>query len=129
MDKPRSKQTAHDRVKNADNRGDVFIKTAYWTPEIEDAFDLWYKARGQVDCANLLDDHLGSGVAVSFKEMNGSICCTLAHQPSKEANLPYLLTGWSNDALDALMVAMYKLEVQLEGVWEAPPERPPSRRH
>jgi len=129
MVKTTDRPKAYDRVKNANNNGDVFIKTAYWTPDIEDAFDEWVKGRLPVDCAGLLDDHLGSGVSVSFKAMNGSICCTLAHQASREANLPYLLTGWSDDATDALLVAMYKLEVQLNGIWQAPPERPPSRRH
>lgn len=129
MPKPRDNFNAHDRVKNADNRADVFIKTAYWTPDVEDAFESWAQGRSSDNFEDLLDGFLGSGVAVSFKEMNGSICCTLAHQPSKDANLPYLLTGWSDNASDALYVAMFKLEVELKGIWEAPPARPPSRRH
>jgi len=129
MDKPRAKTPAYDRVKNANNNGDVFIKTAYWTPEVEDDFESWAEKRGSADLASILDDFLGSSVAVSFKALNGSICATLAHQPSKDASLPYLLTGWSDTALDALFVAMFKLEVELQGVWEAPPSRPPSRRH
>jgi len=127
--KPVDKKPAYDRVKNANNNGDVFIKTAYWTPAVEDAFEAWAKTRVSDDFEDLLDGFLGSGVAVSFKHLNGSICCTLAHQDSKDANLPYLLTGWSDNASDALYVAIYKLEVELKGIWEAPPERPASRRH
>ena len=123
-----ARQQAYDRVKNTDNRADVFIKTAYWTPEVEDHFEAWLKAGGKEDLSDLLDGFLGSGVAVSFKSLDGSICCTLAHQASREANLPYLLTGWSDNADDALAVAAYKLEVQLNGIWEAPPAPKVSRR-
>lgn len=123
-----AKQGAYDRVKNADNRADVFIKTSYWTPEVEDHFESWLKTSGKDDLSDLLDGFLGSDVAVSFKRLEGSICCTLAHQPSREANMPYLLTGWSDNAQDALAVACYKLEIQLKGIWEAPPAPKPSRR-
>jgi len=128
MDKQKPKAAAYDRVKNANNNGDVFIKTAYWTPDVEDQFEAWAKTRAADDFENLLDGFLGSDVAVSFKSLNGSICCTLAHQPSREANMPYLLTGWSDNASDAMYVAIFKLEVELKGIWEAPPARPPSRR-
>lgn len=120
---------AYDRVKNADNRSDVFIKTPYWTPDVEDSFEGWATAQGETCMASLLDSLLGHGVAVSFKEMNGSICCTLANQASKEADLPYLLTGWSDGAHDALFVALFKLEVQLKGVWQELEQPKPSRRH
>ena len=129
MDKPKVKQTAHDRVKNADNRSDVFIQTPYWTVATEDAFEQWVQSQEPDSVEDLLDGFLGEGVAVSFKSMNGSICCTLAHQASKDANLPYLLTGWSSNAGDALAVAMYKLAVMLKGVWEAPPAERVPRRH
>lgn len=128
MDKPKNRPNAYDRVKNTDNRADVFIKTAYWTPEVEDDFEAWLKAGNKDDLQDLLDGFLGSDVAVSFKRLDGSICCTLAHQASREANLPYLLTGWSDNSQDALAVAMYKLEVQLKGIWEAPPAPRPTRR-
>lgn len=128
MDKTKEKPKAYDRVKNANNNGDVFIKTPYWTPEIEDSFEAWVSGRSQDNFEDLLDAFLGSDVAVSFKTLNGSVCATLAHQPSREANLPYLLTGWSDNASDALYVAMFKLEEQLKGIWEAPPPPRPMRR-
>ena len=107
----------------------MFIKTPYWTVEVEDAFEAWASARSETCLAKLLDAFLGADVAVSFKTLNGSICCTLANQASREAKLPYLLTGWSDNAEDAIFVAMYKLEVLLKGVWEAPsPDRLPRRR-
>lgn len=129
MDKPKAKQTAHDRVKNADNRSDVFIQTPYWTVATEDSFESWCQGQDSDSLEVLLDRFLGTAVAVSFKALNGSICCTLANQDNKEANLPYLLTGWSNGCADALAVAMYKLEVMLKGVWEAPPSERVPRRH
>ena len=112
---------AYDRVKNADNRADVFIKTPHWTNAVEDGFEAWCKAGPPEDLATLLDRLLGEGVAVSFKALDGSICCTLAHQASREANLPYLLTGWSDGCETAVAVALYKLAVMMQGVWEAPP--------
>lgn len=128
MDKPKDKPRAYDRVKNANNAGDVFIKTEYWTNEVEDHFEAWKTNCGTHTVEELLNLFLESEVAVSFKALDGSICCTLGHQPSKEANLPYLLTGWSDNASDALAVAQFKLEVMMKGIWEAPPVRPAPRR-
>jgi hypothetical protein len=119
---------AYDRVKQANNQSDNFIKTPYWTNEVEDAFEEWYKKQPAVDLARSVADYLDCEVAISFKQMGGSICCTLAHQPSKEAQLPYLLTGWSDHPEDALAVAGYKLDVMLGGVWQEPPARPAPRR-
>jgi len=119
----------YDRVRNADNRSDVFIKTPYWTPEVETKFESWREVNPPGCVDGLVDFFLKGDVAVSFKMLNGSTCCTLAHQPSKDHDLPYLLTGWSDNAADALSVAQYKLEIMLSGVWEAPPEQKPSRRH
>lgn len=120
---------AYDRVKNADNRADMFIKTPYWTVAVEDDFENWCTKQASDTVEGLLDGLLGSGVAVSFKELNGSICATLAHQASKEAGLPYLLTGWSEHCGDALAVALYKVDVMLKGIWEAPPPERPLKRH
>jgi len=119
---------AYDRVKNANNAGDVFIKTPPWTNEVEDAFEKW-KAKGvRSTLAELVSLQLESEVAVSFKSLEGSICCTLAHQPSREGNMPYLLTGWSDDPSEALAVALYKLEVVMQGIWEQPKLPPAPRR-
>jgi len=119
---------AYDRVKNANNAGDVFIKTPPWTNEVEDAFEKW-KAKGvRNTLAELVSLQLESEVAVSFKSLEGSICCTLAHQPSREGNMPYLLTGWSDDPSEALAVALYKLEVVMQGIWEQPKLPPAPRR-
>lgn len=119
---------AYDRVKNANNAGDVFIKTEYWTNEVEDQFETWKTSNGKNTVEELLSLFLESEVAVSFKALEGSICCTLAHQPSREAGMPYLLTGWSDNPGEALAVAQFKLEVFMKGIWEAPPVRPAPRR-
>ena|SRR5215472_4015729 len=112
---------AYDRVKNANNANDNFIKTPHWTNDVEDRFESWCKQGPPEDLATLLDRLLREDVAVSFKHFDGSICCTLAHQASREANLPYLLTGWSDGCETALAVALFKLAVMMKGVWEAPP--------
>lgn len=119
---------AYDRVKNASTAADVFIKTEPWTNEVETAFETWAGGRPPLNLEQHVMAQLNQEVAVSFKALEGSICCTLAHQPSRAASIPYLLTGWSNNPLDALLVALYKLEVMMNGVWEAPPARPAPRR-
>jgi len=119
---------AYDRVRNANNAGDVFIKTEYWTNEVEDRFAAWLAKSGQNTLEELCALFLESEVGISFKSMEGSVCCTLAHQPSREANLPYLLTGWSDGPFEALKVAQFKLEVLMNGIWEAPAVRPAPRR-
>jgi len=118
---------AYDRVKNANQTADLFLKTPPWTNEVEDAFEAWKAAGDRKSLAMLVAELLGAEVAVSFKEMDGSICCTLAHQPSRVASMPYLLTGWSDDPDEALAVALYKLEVVLNGIW-AQPKLPPAPR-
>lgn len=128
MDKTKDRPKAYDRVKNANNSGDVFIKTEYWTNEVEDGYEAWRASNGADPLEDLINGLLEEEVAVSFKRLEGSTCCTLAHQPSRAANLPYLLTGWSDNANDALTVCLFKLQVMLKGVWEAPPVRPAPRR-
>src|SRR5215472_11934699 len=110
---------AYDRIKNANNVNDNFIRTPYWTNEVEADFESWVRKNHKADFTTIVTEFLGSGVAVSFKELDGSICCTLAHQANREALLPYLLTGWSDNPEDALAVAHYKLGVMLGGIWEA----------
>ena len=119
---------AYDRVKHANNAPDVFIKTPPWTNEVEDDFETWKKKGVRNSLAELVALQLESEVAVSFKALEGSICCTWAHQPSREANLHYLLTGWSDDPSEAMAVALYKLEVILKGIWVQPALPPAPRR-
>lgn len=120
---------AYDRVKNASNSSDVFIKTAYWTPEVEQHFESWSQEELGQEPMVTVEGYLGAGVAVSFKMIDGSVCCTLAHQASRDAGKPYLITGWSDNATDALAVCEYKLLVMLSGVWDAPEAPKPTRRH
>jgi hypothetical protein len=119
---------AYDRVRNADNGSDNFIKTPYWTNEVEAHFEVWKAAAGLPAFDELCDGLLEEEVAVSLKALDGSICCTLAHRASKDAGLPYLLTGWSDNCVEALTVALYKLKVMMSGVWEAPKLPPAPRR-
>lgn len=119
---------AYDRVKTANQQSDNFIKTPYWTPEVEEEYEKWAETGKANDLDDLVSLQLESEVAVSFKALDGSICCTLAHQPSKDSGLPYLLTGWSDNAPDAMRVALFKLERMLQGVWAAPPAPKATRR-
>lgn len=112
---------AYDRVKNTDNHSDMFMKTPYWDSGVEEAYEVWLKSDARSTMAELVPCYLSEGIAVSFRSMDGSICCTLAHQSCKDAGDPYLLTGWADSADDAILVATYKLSEMLHGVWEALP--------
>src|SRR5215472_13417006 len=114
---------AYDRVKNANNSADNFIKTPYWSNEVEDAFEAWNQQLDGRTLEQRLAQYLESSVAVSFKQIDDSICCTLAHQPSRDAGDPYLLTGWAERACEAMAVAEFKLEVMLKGIWAEPPQQ------
>ncbi len=118
----------YDRVKNADQRSDVFIHTPYWTPEIEAAFETWLAAEEPTPLHDVVDAYLATEISISFKAFEGSVCCTLSHQPSRDALMPHLITGWSDNCRDALAVAEYKLIVMLKGVWQSPPDPKPTRR-
>lgn len=109
---------AYDRVRNANQQSELFVKTPYWTPEIEDRFQSWLKAGIGEQPPELIDAYLLSGVAVSFKMLDASVCCTLAHQARREQQNPCLLTGWSDNWSDALLVAHFKLALLLEGNWD-----------
>jgi hypothetical protein len=120
---------AYDRVKLSTSASEAFIRTSYWTPDVEVAFEEWAKAVAGDDPLTTIEGYLGTGVAVSFKQIQGSVCCTLANQACKDAGKPYLITGWSDNTSDALSVCEYKLLVMLGGLWDAPPPPPPSKRH
>jgi len=109
---------AYDRVKNANQQSDLFVKTPYWTPEIETRFQSWMGASGRAVPWTLVDEYLVSGISVSLKMLDASVCCTLAHQARREGSLPCLITGWSDNAGDAILVATFKLDVLLEGDWD-----------
>lgn len=110
---------AYDRVKNANNISDNFLKTPYWTPEAEDHFQKWMTAKGMPRADNLLVEYLLTCGGVSFKLIDGSVCCTLINGELREKLAPHLLTGWSDNWETALYVAHYKLTVQLDGEWES----------
>jgi hypothetical protein len=109
---------AYDRVKNTNQQSELFVKTPYWTPEIEDRFQSWLQAGTGVQPPELIDEYLLSGIAVSFKMLDASVCCTLAHQTRRESQIPCLLTGWSDNWADALLVAHFKIAVLLDGNWD-----------
>jgi hypothetical protein len=109
---------AYDRVKNANQQSDLFVKTPYWTPEIEERFQSWHPKIDAEGLLRLIDEYLLSGISVSLKMLDASVCCTLAHQARREGSLTCLLTGWSDNAGDALLVAHFKLMVLLDGSWD-----------
>lgn len=128
FDWKRAMPKPYDRVKNADNHNEMFIRTPYWTPDVEEEFEKWCSKEHRDAIEDLVDGLLSEETGVSFKRLNGGTCCTFVHQPSKDTGLPCLLTGWSDNASDALLVSLYKLQVMMGGVWQEPPAPKPTRR-
>lgn len=120
---------AFDRVRNADQRSDLFVKTPYWSPDVETQYESWLERQDISNPWGRLSSYLGEDVSVSFKPFNGSICCTLTNMASKDSGLACLLTGWSDDAADALAVVTFKLMVLLDGAWVSIDSGPRSKRH
>lgn len=120
---------AYDRVKNADQRTSDFIRTPYWNPEVEDQYVSWMESQHPDHPWAAVQELLDQGVAVSFKPFNGSWCTTLANQELRDKKLPHLISGWSDEPVDALFVARFKLRVLLDGSWESDSIPLASKRH
>lgn len=120
---------AFDRVRNADQRSDLFIKTPYWSPDVETQYESWLERQDITNPWARVQSFVHEDISVSFKPFNGSVCCTLTNMASKDTGQPCLLTGWSDDAADALAVATFKLMVLLDGAWVSTEAPNKSRRH
>jgi hypothetical protein len=92
-----------------------------WTQIQEKDFEEWV-ASPTVDIAvdAALARLLGDGLSVKFSMYQNSWCVTLEDPARKDRDIPYLLTGWSDDWRDALHVALFKHYVLLEGDWNHP---------
>lgn len=120
---------AFDRVRNADQRSDLFVKTPYWSPDVETQYESWLERQDITNPWGSVAHYVSDDISVSFKPFNGSICCTLTHMAHKDAGQPCLITGWSDDAADALAVATFKLAVLLDGQWVSVEGQGRSKRH
>lgn len=120
---------AYDRVKNADQRSSDFIRTPYWNPDVEAQYVSWMEGQHPEDPWSTVRVFLDQGVAVSFKPFNGSWCATLANQELRNKSQPHLLSGWSDEPVDALFVARFKLMVLLDGSWDSEAAPVASKRH
>jgi len=112
-------KTAYDRVKNANERSEMYVKTPVWDNETESSYMKWQAQPGLKDLAGALKGLIEDGFAVSFKPVEGSICVTLTDLDRRVKEQTCLLTGWSDNTDDALKVALYKHEVMLKRDWES----------
>ena len=107
----------YDRVKNTNNASDNFLRTPYWDAHAEEGYQVWLKSASRESPPDLLDEYLLNGIAVSFKLLESSVCCTLINVALRDKEQPHLLTGWADNWNDALLVAHYKITEQLGGNW------------
>lgn len=119
---------AADRAKNANEKSDLWVRTPYWTPDTETAYEAWTSSGDVSDPWALVLRFLSDGYSFSLREFNGSYCATLSDGERKGAGKPCLLSGWSDDPFDAMLVVLYKHLVQLDGDWDSCDEAPTPRR-
>lgn len=123
-----TKRQAADRVRQSNEQSNLWVRTPYWTPEVEEAYETWASSSDVPDAWTLVLRYVAAGVGVTVRTFNGSYCVTLRHDARIADGLPGLLSGWSDDAEDALHVVTYKLDVMLGGDWATEVEMPNPRR-
>lgn len=123
-----SRTKAADRTKQSDERSDLWVKTPYWTPDTEEAYETWSPPSDVSDPWALVLSWLSNGYSVSLREFNGSYCTTLSDGERKSTGKPCLLSGWSDEPFDSMLVVLYKHRVLLDGDWDSGQQNEPRRR-
>lgn len=123
-----SRTKAADRVKHADERSTLWVRTPYWDEVVEEAFQVHIASGELPDAWAMVSRFLDEGLSVSIREYQGSYCATLSDGERKAGNKPSLLSGWGESPVDCLLVVDYKHRQLLDCDWdnseEAAPKRP-----
>lgn len=113
-----SRTKAADRVKNANERWEGWVRSPYWDEAVEEAFQT-RRASGDVpEPWAMVRRFIEEGLSVGLREYNGSYCATLGDAERRTANVPCQLSGWGESPEDALLVVDYKHRVQLDCDWD-----------
>lgn len=123
-----SRTKAADRAKQSDERSDLWVRTPYWTPDTEESYEDWTSSSGVSDPWTLVLRFLSDKYSLSLREFNGSYCTTISDGERKSAGKPCLLSGWSDDPFDSMLVVLYKHLVLLDGDWDSGQQIEPRRR-
>lgn len=121
---------AADRVKHADERSDLWVKTPYWGKEVEDAFQDRCASGDLPDAWSILFRFFEEGFSIALRRFEDSVCVTLTDGDRRGRSVPCLLSGWGADPHDALLVVDYKHRVLLDCDWDSCQSesgRPPRR--
>lgn len=125
---PQRKMTAHEFVKDSDERSELWVKHEYITQETADRFDAWSAEFDVSSAWPILLSLLEEGYGVSIKAKGESWVCTVSSESRRVAGKPCLLSGWGPDAFTCLLVAKWKHEVLLDKDWDSFQEAKPRRR-
>jgi hypothetical protein len=109
---------AADRVKHADERSTMWVRTDYWDESVEEAFQTRNASGDLPDAWSMVSRFLDEGLSVSIREYQGSYCATLSDGERKSAGQPSLLSGWGESPHDCLLVVDYKHRIMLDSDWD-----------
>lgn len=123
-----SRAKAADRVKNANERWEGWVRSPYWDEAVEEAFQAKLASGDVPEPWPLVLRFVDEGLSVGLREYNGSYCATLGDGERRSANVPCQLSGWGEDLHDALLVVDYKHRVQLDCDWDNAQAEPTHRR-
>jgi hypothetical protein len=113
-----SRTKAADRVKNANERWDGWVRPPYWDEGVESAFQAALTSSTVPDPWAMVLRFLSEGYGVGIREYQGSYCATLRDSERADVGKTSQLSGWGEDPHDALLVVDYKHRAQLDCDWD-----------
>lgn len=122
-----SRTKAADRVRNANEVWNGWVKPPYWDESVEEAFQDHLASGELPDPWAMVCRFLGEGLGVGLREYQGSYCATLRDVERLDAGRPGQLSGWGESPEDALRVVDYKHRTQLDCDWDTAESEKPRR--
>lgn len=113
-----SRTKAADRVKNANEVWQGWVRPPYWDEDVEQAFQDHLASGELPDTWAMVLRFLSEGLGVGLREYHGSYCCTLRDVERLDAGKPGQLSGWGESAEDCLRVVAFKHYQQLDSDWD-----------
>lgn len=94
-----------------------FIERSILADETESVEAYVAKWSGKLDTMyeNLCADNLK--VSVGFYEESEAYCCTLVPTEANKTNNGYILSAWSDNPIEAVLIAAYKHHEIFNGKW------------
>jgi hypothetical protein len=97
---------------------ELWVRCPYWDHHVEASYQDWLSSIDLSDPWSILLGSLKAGLAIGIRQHGESYCVTLSDGDRKLRGLPCLLSGWSDSADDAVLVAWFKHSQQLAANWD-----------